>query len=239
MFVSGLIIYFTGSREFKAKWKDECILLEAGNLVTLIAVMILTNLNLKATFIYLLPGCALFFALLADSFSAEAISGERIISLRVSGYLLAAVVLFVSVYGAGFIVRTSYEGRYSDMLMEFKKIEEGPAKRIYCEYLEGFTLNEENRLMLETVPKGSKVLYLGTDNLIYMTGDYEVCTPSTISTPVYGQNLKDYFSANPQKKPDYIVVGKRFAGDEEVMKIVGELSASGQISENEYIEIWR
>ena len=74
----------------------------------------------------------------------------------------------------------------------------------------GYKINEEQDFLMENIPAGSKVWYLGTHNLIYIANDYEVCTSSTISTPVYNQTCLDYFDINPEKIPEYVILDMDF-----------------------------
>lgn len=250
LFLSGLVLFLAGGKEIKEKWKDEFFLLGIGNVVAHIAVMSLTNLSVRATFIHLIPGCATVMLLFGDIcrkhvenndvdkavVDRNASSAFKVGSI--TGILMCGVILFVAVYGAGVIVRTSNEGRYNDILMEYKKVIYGPAKGIYCEYLEGYSLNSKYELLSANVPSGSKVLYIGTDNLLYMAGNYEVCTPSTISTPEYGSNLRDYISINPEKSPKYIMVDSNYLDDDAVMGILNDLFSPERIDGNEYAEVY-
>ena len=233
----------------KEKWRDEFFILGLGNVAAHIAVMSLTNLSVRATFIHLIPGCAAAMFLFGDicrKYEKRYGEDEAIVDRNASrapgadfitGILMCAVILFVAVYGAGVIVRTSNEGRYNDIHMEYKKVIYGPAKGIYCEYLEGYSLNSKYELLSANAPFGSKVLYIGTDNLLYMADNYEVCTPSTISTPEYGSNLRDYFNVNPEKVPKYVVVDSKYADDDTVMGILNDLFSLEKIGGNEYAEV--
>ena len=257
LFISGLVLFLVGGKEIKEKWKSEFFLLGIGTAVSHIAVMSLTNLSIRATFIHLIPGCAAALCLFGDVCrdvyrdarrdhvgefgvdEAESTSGRGMPKiLNITCILMSAVILFIAMYGAGIIVRTSNEGRYNDIRMDYKKVIYGPAKGIYCEYLEGYSLNSKYELLSAAAPSGSKVLYIGTDNLLYMANNYEVCTPSTISTPEYAGNLADYFAVNPEKIPEYILVDSKYADSTGVMGLLDDLFAPELIAENEYAGVY-
>ena len=75
-----------------------------------------------------------------------------------------------------------------------------------------------------------------------MIGDYEITSPSVISTPIFGENLIKYYEVNPEKIPEYIVVKKGYLEGEE-KEFVGNWMESSfeteEIGENEFVLVYR
>ena len=125
-----------------------------------------------------------------------------------------------------------------------QKILYGPGKYIYAPYMTGYKINEEQAFLTESVHAGSKVWYIGTHNLIYLANDYEVCTASTISTPVYNETYLEYFDVNPGKMPEYVIISKEFNNNGNETKISDEVRLWIEEyykridSENEYLKLY-
>ena len=196
----------------------------------------LTNLSVKATFVHLLPGGALALMMLCSLTEVEE-KEERALKTVVVAVLFVTVLI-----GQVWVLRTSNEGRCEDILFVRQKVTWGPAKGIYAAYMEGYELNCDYELLTEVVPAGSKVLYVGGNNLVYMIGDYEVCTPSTISTPGYGKNIEDYYGINPEKIPEYVVVKKGYyelEWEDETLGYLRTIRDAGEVGENEFVKVYR
>lgn len=75
-------------------------------------------------------------------------------------------------------------------------------------------------LVKDNLPEGAKVFYIGTANGIYLMGDMEFCTPSTISSPTFDEKietdlngdsflssyLRKYCDPDPAAQNDYVVI---------------------------------
>ena len=62
--------------------------------------------------------------------------------------------------------------------------------------------------MTENLPQDSKIWYIGYHTLIYLMGEQQVCSASTISTPVYDQRYLAYFDINTDKMPEFVVADR-------------------------------
>lgn len=73
-------------------------------------------------------------------------------------------------------------------------------------------------------------------------GDYEIVSPSVISTPTFGENLIKYYEVNPEKIPEYIVVKKGYLDGREKEFVDDWMESSfetEEIGENEYALVYR
>lgn len=118
--------------------------------------------------------------------------------------IAAWTALFIVIVGNLFLIRTAGSIKHT-IFDPVSMIRKGPATGIIADDKIVQRNKDDFEMMTEMIPKGSKVLYIGKDSDVYMFNDYEVCTPSTISTPTYAENLDDYVANNPDKVPEYIV----------------------------------
>ncbi len=237
LWAAGFVLFIKDDGTLKDKWGDTFKLVYIGNIVAFFSVLLLTNLNVKATFVHLLPGGLLTLMILC---SLSLGNDEK--DYRGWKIAVVSVVLIATLIGQVWFVRTSNEGRCEDILFVRQKVTWGPADLIYAAYMEGYELNCDYELITETVPAGSKVLYVGNNNLVYMIGDYEVCTPSTISTPGYGKNIVDYYDINPNKIPEYVVMRKGNGELEWADDTIGYLKTlrdAEEVGENEFVRVYR
>jgi len=98
-----------------------------------------------------------------------------------------------------------------------------------------------NNLIKEVLPEGAKVFYIGKCPDVYLQKDMEVCTPSTISTPTYDDNVYVYFDLYPEKEPDYVVIDSGFTylpEGEWARNYLAEHYEETPIAENFYIKIY-
>ena len=172
-------------------------------IIALFCVLLLSNLTIKSAQVHLIPSVLCMFLWL------DSPEEERPESRKWPVYLLSILWCIVIIAGRIYMVR---DGGFNNGNINFvkQKILYGPGKYIYAPYMTGYRINEEQDFLTENIPVGSKVWYLGTHNLIYFADDYEVCTASTISTPVYNQTCLDYFDINPGKIPEYVILDMDF-----------------------------
>ena len=211
------------------------LLAMGSSLLAFLSVFLLTNLKVNAVFVHLLPGALV--AVLA--YSKKYAGSARRLAVAALG-----AMLFVSAFSQMWLLRINNQGTYEDIRLVRQKALYGAAKDVYLEYSDGFAANECYELLEGVVPEGSKVLYVGIHSMIYTLGDYEVCSPTTISTPVFGQNVVEYFGFNPEKVPEYVIVSKGLKEEYGVIKPefkewLSCCAPGGPVAENERVEVYR
>ncbi len=241
LFLLGILVFCLADDSFKAKWKSSFGLFYIGNSISFFMIMLLTNLPLKTIFGYLLPACILSLAITLDWFSSE--DDNTVKQSKAPTVALTICVLGVSVFSQLWLVSINNEGNYEDIRLVRQKSLNGASKYVYREWLDGYRANSDYDLINATIPSGSRIFLYGRSSLTYLSGDYEICTPSTISTPSFDKNIEEYFSINPQKMPQYIIHEKWVDGriknvSEDYMKWYNNV-ISEKVAESEYIEIFR
>lgn len=196
LFVAGYVLYQGAKKE---EWKLLFSLTWWPSVVSFAAVLLLTNLDMKASFVHLLPGilCGVVFFMENDDWN------ERLRSAVPAAWvvvLLAARILLIR----------ANEGMPEDVFFVKQKALYGAAKNVYCEYMTGVQLNSDYEFLHDKLKDGENVFYIGKDTLVYLLTDMEICTASTISTPVFNERYIQYFEQNPEKLPEAVIIDKEY-----------------------------
>lgn len=178
-----------------------CIATSFGSLISVLA---LTNLTVRASFVHLIPALLMYFI----SSDLKELNDKVTITMRSISIGLWLAVTFISMI---FLVRVN-EGWHEDVFLVRQKALFGAAKNVYYPYMDGYEYNCNTELLKANVSDGANVFYLGSNQLIYTIGEYNVCAASIISTPVYDSKYIDYFEINPQKTPEYVVINNDYWG---------------------------
>lgn len=160
----------------------------------------------------------------------------KVLSVKAVLFLWLAVMIF----GKGYMIRTS-QGAHYTILNETSLCRQGVAMGLVADTASAERNRDVNNLIKEVLPKGAKVFYIGKCPDIYLQNDMEVCTPSTISTPTYDDNVYLYFDLYPEKKPDYVVIDSGYiyiTGGEWARTYLEENCEEKSVAENFYIEIY-
>lgn len=148
--------------------------------------------------------------------------------------------LIVIIFGKGYMMRTS-QGSHYTMLDEISLCRQGVAMGLVADTVGAERNRDVNNLIKEVLPEGAKVFYIGKCPDVYLQNDMEVCTPSTISTPTYDDNVYVYFDLYPDKEPDYVIIDSGFIylpEGEWARNYLEEYYAKTPIAENFYIKIY-
>lgn len=205
LFLIGGIFYQKADKEKRREWRPLFLLGWVASVLAFAAVLLFTNLDMKASFVHLLPGMLCTFLFWADR-EKEAGAPEN----GTRGVTVLLLFWALILIGArGYLVRAS-AGMPENAFMVKQKALYGAAKNVYCSYMVGYQYNCEYEFLQDRMAEGDKVLLIGYNTLTYLMGDWEICTASTISTPVYDENYVAYYDMNPEKMPDVIVIERDY-----------------------------
>ena len=73
---------------------------------------------------------------------------------------------------------------------------------------EATVLEDDYKELTARLTKEDKLLYIGSENIVYLWTDAAVETPSTQGTNAYNQMFIDYYKVHPDKMPNVIVKDK-------------------------------
>ncbi len=197
----------------------------------MISVLLITNTTISVTGANLLPGILAGGILLWEYVREKELSKIYHYLTIGTGIVMIGLLLFAK----GYLVCEN-EGLQADIFYVKQKALSGPAKGIYCRYVDGYSYNALADLTAQYVEEEDVVLYAGNHNLRYMLFLGRISTPSTISTPTYDEKLLRYWDLYPYRYPT-IVIEETGAGYlDEIEKL---LPLSELIAESEDIRIYR
>lgn len=204
------------SQEKKARWAGLYELAWLPSLVGFGAVILLTNLDFKASFVHLLPGMLAALLFWCDSGREQRAVSTAEVTVKQSGkyfgyrLILPVMWVFVLIGARGYLVRAD-EGRPENVFCVKQKALYGAAKNVYCSYMTGYQYNSDYLFIGEKLEPGTKALYIGNNlQLIYLMNDIEVCAASVISTPTFDERYLTYYEMNQDKLPEAIIIDKSY-----------------------------
>lgn len=202
-----------------------------GGFVWLSALAI-TNTTISVTGSYLMIGLISSIFLFSESFSNVSVNLKKFV-WRLE-FLAAVFLIGTTLFVKGFLV-CSYEGTKDTIAMVRQKVLYGPAKGIYCRYMDGHALNCYAELLEQVSVDQKRVLYVGVHSLVYLYGEQIICNYSTISTPTYDERLLEYWERNPEKRPELIICDTTEERLEDIQQIIsfGELLSEKVILEDQ------
>lgn len=215
LYVLGGILYHRATEEERSRWKKLYRLAWLPSLAGFGAVLLLTNLDLKASFVHLLPGMLATLLFWCDGAHSrdEEIGKAAAVKKKPAfpvGLLPAVLWLMILIGARGYLVRVD-EGVPENVFCVKQKALYGAAKNVYCVYMTGFQYNSDTLFLAECLEPGTKALYIGTRlELIYLMNDMEVCAASVISTPVYDERYLKYYEMNPDKLPEAVIIDREY-----------------------------
>lgn len=158
--------------------------------------------------------------------------------------LLRGVLVFwviVLLFGKCFLIRTT-KGTHYTVFEQVSILRGGPAAYMIADTEAVWQYRDTLSLVKDNLPEGAKVFYIGTANGIYLMGDMEFCTPSTISSPTFDEKIEAYFALHPEKFPEYIVCDTLLSdlgGDNFLSGYLRKYCDPDPAAQNDYIVIYR
>lgn len=193
------------------------------------AVILLTNLDLKASLVHLLPGMLVTLLALYEDRRAKQV------------FCVLWILLLIGSHT--FLIRGNW-GAAENILQSKQKVLYGSAKGIYANYMTGTEMNRDYELLKDRIKTGTKAMYIGSGNFLpYVDFMTEVCVGSTISTPIFDTESLQYFTEHPEKRPEIIIIDKGYCSipgnvSEEVLEWIERNYCPVEGRENEFIVVF-
>lgn len=177
----------------------------AGALVSIAAVIYMSDLTPEYAIPHGMPGALLAGAMVVMGLEAEL--GER--SGRWIRILLISLVL-VSAFGKGYTLRGG-KTETNSVLGIRSVVKEGPAAGIFMNYMQAYITNSTYEEFQAYVEEGANCLIVtnmvGTAGTSpYLFRNCQVCHFSVVDPTTYDERLLTYWELYPEKEPDVIVV---------------------------------
>lgn len=172
--------------------------------VTLFAVLMITNMNVNVSMAKMYTG------VIATAWMAANMQASQKECAKLENRLLRAGLL---AFLAGLFVCKLVQIRISGceeatVLAPLKKIEEGPAKGIYMLENTAVVLTDDYEVLTGQLSSEDKLLYIGSENIVYLWTEAQVATPSTQGTNAYNEMYLRYYETHPEKMPTVIALDK-------------------------------
>lgn len=166
----------------------------------LLAVLILTNTMIGVSGMQLLPGMICAGLFLGEVLKEEE---EKLLQRWIPKIgLLSLLALFL--FAKGWLVCES-GGFKADATFVKQKALYGPAKNIYCGYLDGYGYNKLWETLENVIDSEDSILYVGKHSLRYLLFDAKISMYSTISTPTFDERLLEYWQEYPDRYPTVVI----------------------------------
>lgn len=221
----GIMVYLTDRSE------ENRICLWFGILpgfVTLLSVLIMTNMDVNTSMAKMYIGVIAMVWMLGRRYEAQEEKAYMPVSTRGTvkvwnvkktmqwekGLLWAGTVTFLM----GLLVCKLVQMRVSGcievtVLAPLKRVEAGPAKNIFMVEDTQTVLQDDYGILTKQLSAQDKLLYIGSENMVYLWTKAQVATPSTQGTNAYNEMFIHYYEEHPEKMPTVIAVDKELGGN--------------------------
>ncbi|HBA47465.1 MAG TPA: hypothetical protein DCZ91_06635, partial [Lachnospiraceae bacterium] len=239
LYGAGILTYRKGCRAVGTKKRSifwfGCV---CGGCVWFAALLV-TNTTLSVTGPYLMSGLIPAIVLLAEEAEEYALSQPKgSFRYRLPALLTAIGLLGTTLFAKGFLVCEN-EGRCSDIFLVRQKALSGPARNIYCSYMEGYAYNSYAELLEGCCTPGDSILYVGQHSLYYLLTDSRIGVHSTISTPTFDSRLLEYWSLFPEHYPALVVIDRNYRIPDEIDFVRNALQLREPVAENDEFSVYR
>ena len=175
--------------------------------VTVLSVLIMTNMDVNTSIAKMfisVVGCVLLLCML----STEADEKQELCKQDESDIRLMLLCILAGLFVCKLVQIRVSGCTETTVLAPLTKIENGPAAGIYMLSDEATVLEDDYRELTACLTQEDKLLYIGSENIVYLWTDAAVATPSTQGTNAYNQMFIDYYKVHPDKMPTVIVKDK-------------------------------
>ena len=218
-----------------------CLML--GALLSLLAVVYLTDLTLAASVPHAMPAAffgAVLLLLRCDKANA---------SQTRHNWALAALTVWclTAIFGKGYSLRSGVG--YDNILQSGGILKKGPAAGTVSTYMGAYIYNRDYEDWQTLLQDGDRVLImvdqvmsLGT--IQYLFKDVEISHYSIVNPTAYDERLPEYWELFPEKEPNVIIVDCWYGElmtepDSWMMRYIEEDFGYTQVSDGSYIRVYR
>lgn len=215
----------------------------AGALISLIAVVYLTDLSLMQSIPHAMP--AAFFGVILLSLASEQSEAQK---WKKGGvYLVLVIWCFTAVIGKGYTLRGSSE--YNNVLRSGGIMKYGPAIGTISNYFISYVYNCDYEDWQREMQDGDRVMIvvdqinnLGT--IQYLFRDAEISHFSVVDPTAYDERLLKYWEMFPDKAPNVIIVDCWYGQlmidpDSWIMQYIENDFGYVEVTDGRYIRIFR
>lgn len=167
-------------------------------------ILISSNVGPVSSSSYLVTGMILLLLLLF----------ERFLHHRKVTFMVMALFVISLVMCKGFYVRVT-EYPPANILESREMVAMGAAKGIYVYPEDKKRMEADYTSIQKETKEGETILFMGTEALNNLASGGRFVSPTTISTPAFNEQWREYFTIYPDKQPDIIFLAKNTVDDRE------------------------
>lgn len=175
--------------------------------LTVLSVLIMTNMDINTSIAKMfisVVGCVLLLCILPTETNEK----QELFKQNEGAIKFMLLCMLAGLFVCK-LVQIRVSGCTETTIMApLTKIANGPAAGIYMLADEATVLEDDYRELTARLTNEDKLLYIGSENIVYLWTDAAVATPSTQGTNAYNQMFIDYYKVHPDKMPNVIVKDK-------------------------------
>ena len=177
-----------------------------------VLILLMTNMDAGTAMSKLFPAVLGTLVLFTEFFKGKASPAEyrKLIPIYICFVLALLLPLLVSRL---YLIRITGCAN-ANITANMKTVEYGPAKGIRMISSLADAMNDDYRELTSRLTGDDGLLYIGTEHLVYLSPDAEICAASTLSTSVFNRTFVEYLYDHEGKSPTVIAVDKLLAEHE-------------------------
>lgn len=175
--------------------------------LTVLSVLIMTNMDINTSIAKMfisVVGCVLLLCILPTETNEK----QELFKQNEGAIKFMLLCMLAGLFVCKLVQIRVSGCTETTILAPLTKIANGPAAGIYMLADEATVLEDDYRELTARLTKEDKLLYIGSENIVYLWTDAAVATPSTQGTNAYNQMFIDYYKVHPDKMPNVIVKDK-------------------------------
>lgn len=195
----------------------------APGFVTLVSVLVMTNMDVNTSMAKMYIGVIATAWMLGKHYETKEEAPDMPVSARGTVkvwnvretevwekcLLWAGMLLFLAGLSVCKLVQMRVSGCGEiTVLAPMRRMEAGPAKGVYMVEDTASVLQDDYRVLTAELKKEDKLLYVGSENIVYLWTDAQIATPSTQGTNAYNEMFIRYYEEHPEKTPTVIALDK-------------------------------
>ncbi len=200
-------------------------------LISIPAVLLVTNMDTNVTYAKVFPGVIAALIIYAEYEKALKQTEGTQTPVRYAN-LLASSLLLIGLFICRLLLIRVTGCLPLTINARMDKMEYGAEKGVYVLEDVAKVWNHNYPILKTLVKEDDKLLYVGAENLVYLSIDCEIATPATQGTNVYNEMFVRYYESHHDKKPTVIVIDKTYDTNPVYGNYFGTAALTNWIEEN-------
>lgn len=175
--------------------------------LTVLSVLIMTNMDINTSIAKMfisVVGCVLLLCILPTETNEK----QELFKQNEGAIKFMLLCMLAGLFVCKLVQIRVSGCTETTVMAPLTKIANGPAAGIYMLSDEATVLEDDYKELTTRLTNEDKLLYIGSENIVYLWTDAAVATPSTQGTNAYNQMFIDYYKVHPDKMPNVIVKDK-------------------------------